>query len=645
MEYIVEKTQKVKKLSDEQKQQIAKDICSDFKTYNDARQSNLDKANAIIAQLNFNVPKKYTEKEDLWKSDVHLNKIYMLAQILKAYIWKNSYSGINSMFDVSGENMEADNNSNKQKAMLVDKLDKMDFVQTTDKVIDNSLVHGELISYTTWRKRTKEYRRPIDFFKTLFSGDMLKLGKVTEAAMQGKNYYVDEQVIYDDVYVVPVNPFDFVFDITQKHDFDNAPKILRSYRTPEDICSNKEYELSDDEKKQIRDMVIKEPDITDLNTQMRKNNEFDETHINGSTVEVLEHYGNFTMKDGTVLRNWYAVVVGGKYLVKFGKNPLVINPFAYANIVTDSDTERGISPLYSVLSLALTQEDLLNKTVDMQSLAENPPCYSPREFFDEDDDQIRLFPGKIVGYDNNLFPDVPVSQMQFNPTVFDTDIQYLDNVISEISGIFPNMAGAPESDRATATEINIKSQGQNTRLNMILDTISQNYVIATIEKVAELCANFRFGDENIFFNKDNNPEEVTITDEVRQGKYRYMYSDRTASSDRFNFADMMIMAVERFAKFLPLNAEKLFCYYLEQKGVENPERFLQTPEQIPPEVQQILMQNPQIQALVQGYMAQKQQEAQGGGGQQPKQPSPDSPESGAIQMANAQTTAHTNDGY
>jgi hypothetical protein len=280
----------------------------------------------------------------------------------------------------------------------------------------------------------------------------------------------------------------------------------------------------------------------------------------------------------------------------------------------------------------------------MQSLAENPPCYSPREFFAEEDDEIRLRPGKIVEYDQNLFPDVPVSQMQFTPTVFENDIQYLDNIISEISGIFPNMAGAPESDRATATEINVKSQGQNTRLNMILDTISQDYIIAAVEKVAELCANFRFGEENVFFNKDNNPEEVTITDAVRQGNYRYMYSDRAATADRFNFADMMIMAVERFAKFLPLNAEKLFCYYLEQKGVENPERFLQIQQQIPPEIQQVLLQNPQVQAMVQGYNAQKQQQQQGGGKQR-KQPSPDAPEAAAIQMMNAQTTAHTNDGY
>ena len=41
---------------------------------------------------------------------------------------------------------------------------------------------------------------------------------------------------------------------------------------------------------------------------------------NNSTIEVLEHWGNFTLKDGTVLKNWHAVVVGGKYLVRFDKN-------------------------------------------------------------------------------------------------------------------------------------------------------------------------------------------------------------------------------------------------------------------------------------------------------------------------------------
>ena len=39
---------------------------------------------------------------------------------------------------------------------------------------------------------------------------------------------------------------------------------------------------------------------------------------------------------------------------------------------------------------------------------------------------------------------------------------------------------------------------------------------------------------------------------------------------------------------------------MEQKGVENPERFIQQVEQIPQEVQEILMQDPAVQQMIQG---------------------------------------------
>ena len=48
MEYIVDKESKVKKLSQEEKNYIAKRIVSDFKSYDDARSENLSKARKII---------------------------------------------------------------------------------------------------------------------------------------------------------------------------------------------------------------------------------------------------------------------------------------------------------------------------------------------------------------------------------------------------------------------------------------------------------------------------------------------------------------------------------------------------------------------------------------------------------------------
>ena len=602
MEYIVEKYNKTKKLSPEEKLHLAKRVVNDFKSYNDARSNVLTFASELISEIFFKKAfSKETDKNKKWKAKVKMCKLFMFYQTFKAFIWKNTYSGINSMFDVSGESLEADNNSNKQKAMLVDILEKMDYSHICDIVIDNALLYGELITFTTWKTRKEEYRRPINFFEVLFQQDLKKLPKILEAKAKGRNFYIDERVIYDNPYVIPVNPADFVFDVSQSDDFDNCPKIYRTWRTPEDIINNECYEITSDIANDLRNMINREPDISDLADQSKE--ALVNKDKNGSTIEVLEHWGNFTMPDGTVLRNWHAVVVGGKYLVRFEKNSFVINPFTFGTFLQDPETKRGISPLYSVLDLAHIQENLLNKTVDMQSLTENPPLLCPKDFFDDDD--IELYPGKIITYDPQLYTSSSIQPMKFQSNIFVNDITFLSDLMSEICGIFPNMIGAEEKGDKTATEISVKSQGQTTRLSMVLDIINQYFIIPTVKNVAKLCANFKFGTEHVFLNKDNNPENVVITDEVRQGEYRYTYSDRNSMSERFSFADMVILAVERFANHIPLNVQSVFVWYMEQKGVENPERFLQSGQEIPPEVQQILLQNPAVQELINNIQAQK----------------------------------------
>lgn len=567
-DYIIEKSDEVKSLSKADKENLVKNISSKFAELNSERSGNLKMASDLTNEIFFkNDFKSITDKTKRWKTKVKMCKTYMFYQTLKAFIWRNTYANVNSMFDVSGENRDSDNNSNKQKAMLVDIFEKMDYQKTCDKVIDNALIYGELISFTSWEKRYQEYRRPVSFFENLFSHDVAKLPKILEAIKEGKNYWVDSKKIYDNPYVYSVNPADLVFDSSQAENWDSCPKIYRTYKTLSEILNNQYYTLSEEEKREISEMFEK--------SKNTRSNDFadSENIINGSTVEVLEHWGDLKLPDGTLLKNWHAVIVGRKFLVEFVKNESIINPFSYGAFVKDPETKRGISPLYCVLSLAHLQEDLLNRTCNLQSLNENPPLLAPEGFFDAD--EIDLYPGKIIEYGDNLTPNAAFQQLQFNPTVFLQDISFLNDLMAEVSGIFPNMIGAVEATGAkTATEINTKSQGQMTRLAMLVDTINQDYILPCVEKVAKLCSDFKSGVEQIYINKDNMPETIEVDDEVRQAEYKYTYSDSNNTAIKSEQADMLVTAVEHFAQQIPLNLEEIFLWYFEQKGVDNPERFL-----------------------------------------------------------------------
>ncbi len=563
-EYTVEKDNLVKKLSKEDEEMLVKNISSHFASWNKERSENLSMAQKLSDEIFFKneyIPSG--DKTQRWKSKIKMCKTFMFYQTLKSYIWRNTYANVNSMFDVSGENHDSDNASNKQKAMLVDIMEKMDYQKTCDQIIDNALLYGELISFTSWKVKTEEYRRPIDFFASQnLTPD--KKAKVLDAYEKGKNFWTDEKVIYNNPYIYPVNPADIVFDSSQADDWDNCPKIYRAYKTPNEIINNQLYALSAEEKEEITALTK-----NSTNQNLKSENDI----LKGSTVEVLEHWGDLKLPNGKLLKNWHAVIVARKYLVLFQKNDALINPFSYGALVRDPDTKRGISPLYSVLSLSQVQEDLLNRTCNLQTLSENPPLLAPEGFFD--DDELQLYPGKIIEYGDNLTPSAAFQQMQFNPQIFVQDITFLNDLMSEVSGIFPNMVGSiEEGGTKTATEINAKTQGQITRLAMIVDIINQDLIIPNVEKVAKLCADFKTGTETIFVSHDNKPEYIEIDDTIRQGKYKYTYSDRSTTALKSEQADMVVTAAEKFAQVIPLNMQEIFLWYFEQKGVDNPERFL-----------------------------------------------------------------------
>ncbi len=602
-EYITEKEEK-KTLSKEQIKQLAERIASDFENYNYRRSQNLDQSEALIKEIFFK--KDFTKKSEKvtdndkyesWKTKVKMCKSYMFYQVLKAFIWKNVYANTNSMFDVAGENQESDNDSNKQKAALVDIFDKMDYPKTCDKIIDYALLHGEIISFVAWKKKSQEFRK-------LITAEDLENPKAQEALAKGKYHFIDEKQIYDNPFIYPVNPANFVFDVAQKENWDDCPKIYKSYKVPDDIINNKYYKISKEVASEIRSEV--DTDVVASASQL--NEDLETKTSNSKTVEVLEHWGNLTLKDGTVLKNWHVVVIARKHIVRFEKNRRIINPFTYGSWVNDPETGRGISPLYCVLPLAQLQEDLMNRTCDMQTLAENPPIYAPEGFFDED--EIKLYPGKVIEFGDNLSPS-QIKAMEFAVSVFLQDVTFLSDLMAEVSGIFPNMAGADENKAKTATEISTKAQGQLTRLSMLIDTINQDLIVEDVKKVAKLCADFKTGNEDVFIDNGNNKETITITDQIRQADYKYTYSDRTATTERSNKADLVAQAVERFANFVPLNVPEVFTWYMEQKDIENPERFLQQQNTIPLEVQQIMMNDPNYRAIIEGLSQQVEAQKNG----------------------------------
>ena len=256
-------------------------------------------------------------------------------------------------------------------------------------------------------------------------------------------------------------------------------------------------------------------------------------------------------------------------------NPFVINPFIYANIIKNPETERGISPLKVAIILNNISSTILNKQLDALSLMMNPPYLAPKGCFKGE--QI-VKPGKIIEYDSALMPQAPVP-LNFDNALHGWDfLNYFKTTTESATGIFKNMAGNLQSEARTATELTYSVSGQTARLNMMLDAINRKLIIPMVEKTAEIIANFKIGRELICINEHGKPLYLEIDDAVRNANYIYRYGDRKATLERKTRSKELFEVVKSFAEVPVVNEQinwiECFKFALEQYGIENANNFL-----------------------------------------------------------------------
>ena len=486
-----------------------------------------------------------------WGSKIELPDIYELAQTLKSHISENLYSHPDAMFDVSGTTPQTQSYANKQKAMLVNTFEQMNIENELEKVIDSIVETGECTLFIGWETIIKQVRRPKTTEEELTNPD-------------GKNFVLEDKVVYDNAKVKFIKAEDFVFDKSNRDKWDSCAKIYRTYATVDEIFCDKSNNLLSKEKlEKLKGVVAK------------KKNRNDEKGIDENKLEILEFWGDIELFDGKILRNRLITVAGRREIIRFEANPFVINPFIHANIIECPATGRGISPLKVALVLNNVSSTILNKQIDALALMINPPYLAPKGCFKGQQD---VRPGKIIEYDAALMPAAP-TPISFDKAMQGWDfLNYFKSTTESATGIFKNMAGNLQEVQRTATELNYSVSGQEARLNMMLDSINRKIIIPMVEKTAEIIANFKFGDELIRIEDHGRYVFDKINDDVRNSTYVYRYGDRKASFERKSRLKELFEVVKSFAE-VPTVAEKVdwlecFKFALEQYGIENANNFL-----------------------------------------------------------------------
>lgn len=534
-------------LAKEDEHLLANTIVAKYDKFEDSRVSQLSDIKAIREAIyDSTIP-----KVNAWGSRIQLPEIYELSQTLKSHISENLYSHPDAMFDVSGTTPQTQSFANKQKAMLVNTFDNMRIEEELEKVVDSIVETGETTLFVGWETKIKQTRRA----QTLEE-------QILNPTEQG--FVVEEKVVYDNAKIRHIKAEDFVFDKDNCTHWDRCAKIYRTYMTLDEIMSDQTNNMLNNEKIETLKGVVanKKQKNSDLSTD-------------GNKLEILEYWGDIEMPNGKILKNWLIVVAGRKEIIRFESNPFVINPFIHANIIECPTTCRGISPLRVALILNNISSTILNKQIDALALMMNPPYLAPKGCF-KGEQQVK--PGKIIEYDSALMPTAP-TPLSFDKAMQGWDfLNYFKSTIESATGIFKNMAGNIQSVERTATELNYSANGQEARLNMILDSINRKIIIPMVEKTAEIISNFKLGREVIGLTEHGRTMFLEIDDNIRNGNYIYRYGDRKASFERKMRLKELFEVVRQFAQVPQVseNVDWLECFKfaLEQYGIENANNFM-----------------------------------------------------------------------
>lgn len=551
---MIENEKKLSLIPPNDEQLLVNKIIEKYDYYNDLRSSQLSDNRLIkYAIYNSDIP-----KVNGWECKIQLPEIYELAQTLKSHIVQNLYSHPEGMFDVSGVDRKTQQFANKQKAMLVNTFEAMGIENEMEKIIDSVVETGEVTLFVGWETKTRRTRRALTLQQQIDTG-------------ADNAFVIEDKIVYDNAKVRFINYEDFVFDKNGVDNWDTCSKIYRTYQTFDEIKSNKSNNMLNAEKLEILKGVMAN------NKYNRQNN------LTDRKIEVLEFWGDIELPDGELLKNKLIAIAGRRFIIRMEDNPFIINPFIHANIIECPSTGRGISPLRVALILNNISSTILNKQIDALALMINPPYLAPKGCF-KGEQEVR--PGKIIEYDSALMPTAP-TPLAFDKAMTGWDfLNYFKSTIESATGIFKNMSGNIQQFDRTATEINYSVNGQEARLNMILEAVNRKVIIPMVEKTAEIISNFKLGKENILVNDKGKILYLDIDDEVRNSTYIYRYGDRKATFERKAKLKELFEVIQSFAK-APVVSERIdwlecFKFALEQYGVENANNFL-TDENIKPQ--------------------------------------------------------------
>lgn len=455
-----------------------------------------------------------------YDNDVYkVKKVPSTYEQLKTYesaIYRATYQNYDGIVDIEGQNLRSNNIASIYKASLVYDYNKINLKSTLDKILFDWCVKGEGAAFICWEETYVQVPEVVtietsDELGNIFTEDVTVTRDVLENA---------------GVKVKHIDPHNLYYDKTQKSNWQSCGKIYRDFIPIQNILANEDYNLTAQEKAELKDLIQSNRDSQISNLFTEKVSE--DTTVLNTSVEVLEYYGDYCMPDTyDVIRNAEIVVIAGKYIAKIEQSKRPRCPIVYGSYLDRPDTTRGQSPMKVVGILNEVENMCIDLTLRAWQLNVDPVFLTPKGAFST---YTRLVPGKPIEYDPNILGGSAPTKVDFTSGLRGFDFEtFFKNKIEGATGITQYLLGSQDGAVRTASESTFIHAGASMRVAREA-YLFQSRIILPIVKLHALY-------KRIFDNQDrtvmlSDGTFAEVTEEIRTGNYTFILGDSQTSVER-----------------------------------------------------------------------------------------------------------------
>lgn len=492
--------------------QKREDICNQINNYFKSYYHDLDEAKADTCDI-------YSGLYPASEGNDKIDKIPSLYEQYKTYtsaIQRACYPSYDAILDIKGLDARSNNLAGTYKASLVYDWYNIDLMQTLDKCQDDWAIKGECACYICW----KEDINQIEVEEPVISYNQEQL--IPEMNMVKTKIDLET---FAGVDVKRIDPHNLYFDKSQVDNWQHCRKIYRDFVPLETVLANEQYDLTRDERKDLKELVYNGGKVK--NSFEKKIDE--NTKVYGSTVEVLEFEGDFVDAETLeVYRSMEATVVAGKYLTRFVESKKPRSSIIWSAYMKNPVTGRGQTPLKIPEILNAVQNMCADIMVRSWLLNTYPTFLAPKGVLPR---HVDLTEGMVVEYSPEpLQGNAPPQKMDFSSGLRGFEFSdFFQRKMESATGINQYMQGAMDSSVRTASEAGYIHSGATMRMAREAHLFSHYFILPLVRTYALFKKVYDTADKEVPVGEDR---YAIVNEEVRSGRYNFIIGGSQSAVER-----------------------------------------------------------------------------------------------------------------